>query len=137
METGISDINTLLKSMTPELSDAEYVFTTISYKENLPDVTFAIGMFKEREGTTFIFPKDYLPSSISSKFVVGNFRMISLNVHSSLQAVGLTAAISKSLADKNISANIIAGFYHDHIFVPTDRASEAMEILKCLQERSS
>lgn len=137
MESGIIDINTLLKSMTPELNDAEYVFTTVSYKEKLPDVTFAIGMFKEREGITFIFPKENLPSSIPSKFVVGNFRMISLHVHSSLQAVGLTAAISKSLADQNISANIIAGFYHDHIFVPTDRAHEAMEILKCLQERSS
>jgi hypothetical protein len=57
------------------------------------------------------------------------FRRISLDIHSSLEAVGLTAAISTKLTEKGISANIIAGFYHDHVFVPLSRANEALQAL--------
>lgn len=60
------------------------------------------------------------------------FRAITLEVHSSLNAVGLTAAVSGALARRGISANVVAAFYHDHIFVPAGQAQEALETLGAL-----
>jgi uncharacterized protein len=57
---------------------------------------------------------------------------ITLTVHSALEAVGLTAAFSKALADVNISCNVVAGYYHDHIFVPQQDAEKAMAVLESL-----
>ncbi|WP_260563531.1 ACT domain-containing protein [Alteromonas sp. KS69] len=51
------------------------------------------------------------------------------NVHSSLDAVGMTAVMSAALTQANISANVVAGYYHDHIFVPAGRADEAIAVL--------
>ncbi|MCH9673679.1 MAG: ACT domain-containing protein, partial [Gammaproteobacteria bacterium] len=62
------------------------------------------------------------------------FKRITLTVHSSLDAVGLTAAVSTKLAEHDISANIVAGYYHDHIFVQTQRATHAMAALRELSE---
>jgi uncharacterized protein len=67
--------------------------------------------------------------------VVSVRRRITLDVHSSLEAVGLTAAMSAALADRGISCNVIAGVYHDHLFVPDDRAEEAMEALRTIGDR--
>ena len=60
------------------------------------------------------------------------FKKITLQVHSSLDAVGLTAAVSSALANKGISANVVAAFYHDHVFVPSDRSEEAFQIVSSL-----
>lgn len=60
----------------------------------------------------------------------GSFRQITLTVHSSLEAVGLTAAVSTKLAAKGISANVIAAYYHDHIFVQTAKAELALSVLQ-------
>jgi hypothetical protein len=59
--------------------------------------------------------------------------MITLRVHSSLAAVGLTAAVAAALSDHGISANVVAAYCHDHIFVPADRAEEALAALRSLQ----
>lgn len=64
------------------------------------------------------------------------FSLISLTIHSSLDAVGLTAAISKKLADKEISANVVAAYFHDHVFVPKEKAQSAIEALYELQQES-
>jgi hypothetical protein len=60
------------------------------------------------------------------------FRAITLSVHSSLEAVGLIVAVSRALADAGIPANVIAGYHHDHVLVPTDRAAEALRALGAL-----
>lgn len=57
------------------------------------------------------------------------FKGITLTIHSSLDAVGLTAAVSAKLAEKGISANVIAAYYHDHIFVQAEKAELAIEAL--------
>ena len=62
----------------------------------------------------------------------GEWARISLRVHSSLSAVGLTAALSSALAEAAISANIIAALHHDHLFVPWDRREDAVRILRSL-----
>ncbi len=85
----------------------------------------------EDEGMTVVVSKKQadaykLPFSIV-------FHKISLNIHSSLEAVGLTAAISTALASHNISANVVAGYYHDHIYIPKDSADLALEILEGLR----
>ena len=125
---GEINLKKLLSDMSPELMDGEFVFC--SYKNahygehtNLQ----AIAVVKEREGLTFLIPKEKA-DEYAVKYV-SVFKGITLKVHSSLDAVGLTAAFSRKLAEHGISANVIAGFYHDHIFVQTEKAEKAMSAL--------
>ena len=92
-------------------------------------------LFREREGLTAVLPKaeaehievDYAFTS----------RMITLSVHSSLEAVGLLAAVTHALARANISVNAVSAFYHDHLFVPEQRAEEALRLLLALSEQAN
>ena len=125
---GETDINTLLSGLTPQLLNDTYVFCT------LPDgvygdyaMTRPIASFQEVEGLTLVMTQGN--ADAQSLVYDGLFCCISLQIHSSLQAVGLTAAISSKLADADISANIIAGYYHDHLFVPQAKVVEALEVL--------
>ncbi len=60
------------------------------------------------------------------------FAWITLTVHSSLEAVGLTAAVANTLASAGIACNVLAGFHHDHLLVPIDRVDDAMAALSRL-----
>ena len=122
--SGITELDELLSSMEPKLLAQEFVFCTVSgtladYMSLSPLATFA-----EQEGLTLVLEKS-LAQGAGLKFE-GSFSQITLTVHSSLEAVGLTAAVSKKLADKGISANVIAAYYHDHIFVQSAKAEEAL-----------
>ncbi len=114
--TGERDLSRLLASLAPRLANARYGFVLA---EGVADDAFAI--IREAEGTTHIRPE-----------ADGGWARISLSVHSSLEAVGLTATLSAALAGAGISANIVAGFHHDHVFVPWDRRHEALELLERL-----
>ncbi|MEH6650664.1 MAG: ACT domain-containing protein [Motiliproteus sp.] len=124
-ETGLSK---LLASMSPTLLEEEYVFCSIEnaaygdFKELRPIATFS-----ESEGLTLVVPKALADSNALSYESV--FRGITLTVHSSLDAVGLTAAVSTKLSEHGISANVIAAYYHDHIFVQAECAEQAMAAL--------
>ena len=83
----------------------------------------AFALIREEEGLTAI-----------RAHPEGEWARISLEVHSSLDAVGLTAALSKALAEAGISANIVAALRHDHLFVPWDRREDAMGCLKALSQ---
>lgn len=125
--SGITELDELLSSMEPKLLAQEFVFCTVSgiladYISLSPLATFT-----EQEGLTLVLEKS-LAQGAGLKFE-GSFRQITLTVHSSLEAVGLTAAVSKKLADKGISANVIAAYYHDHIFVQSAKAEEALYAL--------
>ena len=126
--TGENNLQCLLRSMSPGLLEGEYVFCSISnaqygdYAEAMP-----IASFTEAEGLTLVLLRD-TAESLGLSFQ-GGFRCITLGVHSSLQAVGLTAAVSGALAENGISANVIAAYFHDNIFVPTELASRALDIL--------
>ncbi|MCL6699734.1 ACT domain-containing protein [Sphingomonas sp. NSE70-1] len=113
---GERDLARLLAALDPRLHSERYSFST-SADARLGDGDFAI--VREAEGLTAIRPD---PS--------GEWARISLSVHSSLEAVGLTAALATRLADRGISANVVAALHHDHIFVPWDRREEAMEALR-------
>jgi len=126
---GITDLHELISSMSPTMAQGEFVFIS------LPDATYGreshlapIASFVEREGLTLIIPKDRADAATVD--YDETFRMITLRVHSSLCAVGLTAAVSTRLARKGISANIVAAYSHDHIFVPSRQAEEALVELR-------
>ena len=129
---GETDLNTLLANLSPTLLPSNYVFCALK-DVSLKDIAYLepLACVSENEGISMIMMKSLADhEGFSYK---GIFRCIRLDVHSSLEAVGLTAAVSGALAAQNISANIIAGFHHDHIFVPCDRAEDAMTALNQLK----
>ena len=113
------------------LGPEEYVFASFpgAHYADLASL-LPIASFQEKEGLTLVIERSIAEAAGVSSH--GIFRKISLNVHSSLEAVGLTAAISRQLAEQGISANIIAACYHDHVFVPDERAEEALQALQHL-----
>ena len=124
---GEKNLCVLLASMTPELGDEEYVFCTTGLPREEAAALKPWSMTKEKEGFSLILEKAVADGKGIS--YEGIYRRITLNVHSSLDAVGLTAAISTKLADSGISANVVAAFYHDHIFIQKERAEKALELL--------
>ena len=125
---GITELDKLLTSMSPQLQDGEYVFCTVPGR--LSDYVHLnpLAVFAESEGLTLIIsPADARKAGFSYE---GIFRQITLTVHSSLDAVGLTAAVSTKLADHGLSANVVAAYYHDHIFVRSELAQQALSALK-------
>jgi hypothetical protein len=127
---GETDLTVLLKSMEPELDAGEYVFCSAAETGQEIDVGAAWAVISEDEGKTFILKRESADRcGVRYESV---FRKITLKVHSSLDAVGLTAAVSAALARVGISANVVAGYYHDHIFVQSANAAAAVEALKKL-----
>ena len=121
------DLNKLLSSISPKLLPKEYVFCSVEGKYGEYANLDPIASFKEDEGLTLVITKE--SATYANLEFKSTFRAITLTVYSSLDAVGLTAAVSTKLAEKNISANVVAAYYHDHIFVPVNRAKEAIEAL--------
>ena len=124
----INDLDQIIASLNPALIPGEYVFITRptgAYGDGAELAPFAV--VAEREGLTLVVEKQRADAAGESYQTT--FRLITLQVHSSLEAVGLTASIATSLAQRNICVNIVAGFFHDHLFVQTARAEEAIEAL--------
>lgn len=126
--SGETDLNTLLMSMSPELRPESFVFCTLPGQYGDYPLLSPVACFREAEGLTLVLTQQSAERACIP--YDGVFRMISLTVHSSLEAVGLTAAVSSKLASEGISANVIAAYYHDHILVPSDKAEAAIEALK-------
>ena len=124
--SGEKDLEKLLKSMKPEHVSGDYVFCKVEKFENL-DLNNVVMLFKEKEAITLIIKKEIADQLQFDYSVVMSW--ITLTVHSSLEAVGLTAAFSKALSEKNISCNVVAAYYHDHIFVNQKDIDEAMKVL--------
>ena len=128
---GEKDLNTLLRTLRPTLNAGDYVFSVIP-NLNVINLNEVLLLFKEAEGYTVIISKELADSlKLEYSFVAA---WITLSVHSALDAVGLTAAFSNALAAGDISCNVVAAFYHDHIFVDKRDAERAMKILEQLSE---
>jgi hypothetical protein len=127
--SGITDLDELLKTMEPTLVDGSFVYASVP-AETLADHLGRgpIGLFREEEGVTLILPADAAEGLTASP----PMRMITLTVHSSLEAVGLTGAFAAALTAERISANVVAGYHHDHIFVPERDAERALDALRAL-----
>lgn len=124
---GEMNLSKLLNSMKPALMQDEYVFCSVQGEYGDFKPLSPLATFNEVEGLTLVITKQV---AIENKLAFDSvFKGITLTVHSSLDAVGLTAAVSTKLAEKGISANVIAAYYHDHIFVQADKAELAMKAL--------
>ncbi|WP_076419879.1 ACT domain-containing protein [Colwellia sp. UCD-KL20] len=127
--SGEKNLTKLIASMTPVLLSDEYIFgmlEKVDYQQL--SVLEPIGTFQEKEGLTVMLTKE--KADQHNIGYEGVFKCITLNVHSSLDAVGLTAAVSTKLTQANISANVVAAYYHDHIFVAAKDAENALAALQ-------
>ena len=131
---AIRDLDKLLTGMEPVLSEETYVFLSVDHDEAAEWTArlAPLATFREAEGTTLIVESK---SAHAQGFeAVPGMRGITLTVHSSLEAVGLTAAVATCLAQAGISANVVAAYHHDHIFVPWNRRGEAVAVLAALAD---
>lgn len=130
--TGETDLEKMLALLQPRLLQGDYVFCSMQGAA-LPDAAGLnpIATFQEEEGMSLLLEQSRADQAGLSYDAV--FRGITLMVHSSLESVGLTAAVANKLASKGIPANVIAAHYHDHVFVPAERADYALQLLTELQ----
>jgi len=112
---GETNLDTLLKTMRPKLNMGVFVFCLVK-DLTLVNLNESVLFFKEEEGYTIIVKKELAETLKLDYTFISSW--ITLTVHSSLEAVGLTAAFSKALADNGIGCNVVAAFYHDHFFYP-------------------
>ena len=119
----------MIRQMRPLLNEGDYVFCTVN-ELSIVNIDRIVFHFKEKEGFTIVADKNYA-DSIGLGYE-GIFSWISLDVHSSLNAVGLTATFSNALYEEGIACNVVAAFYHDHIFVGKADAEKAIDTLKKL-----
>eukprot|EP00090_Calanus_glacialis_P011933 TRINITY_DN20351_c0_g1_i1.p1 TRINITY_DN20351_c0_g1~~TRINITY_DN20351_c0_g1_i1.p1 ORF type:complete len:163 (+),score=29.00 TRINITY_DN20351_c0_g1_i1:144-632(+) len=131
---GESDLETLIRTMRPTLMPEVFVFLNLHNNDELPSEIFqkSVFTFKEKEGNTFVLPRPIV-ERLGYQYEYP-CRMISLEVHSSLSAVGFLAVILRHLADQGVSCNVASGFFHDHLFVPDGEEDRVMESLKILSE---
>ena len=126
--SGETNLSKLLQSMQPVLCPGEYVFCSISDRDNRYSQLDAIGQFRESEGITLILQREQ--ADAANIYYISVFSMITLAVHSSLEAVGFLAAITTKLAEHKIAVNPVSAYYHDHLFVPVSRTQEVMILLQ-------
>lgn len=124
---GETDLQKLLASMAPDLHPGVFVFATLPPEAPRPTGIDPVMTFREREGETLILLED--EARAAGLAATYRCRMITLNIHSALDAVGFLAAITARLAAAGLGVNPVSGYFHDHLFVPADRADDAMAIL--------
>jgi uncharacterized protein len=125
------DLDRLLAGLRPELAAESYVYAL----GPAPAGTRVFATVAEDEGLTLILTRDEADAAgLRPEWAAAR---ITLQVNSQLQDVGLTATVSSRLAARGISCNIVAGFFHDHLFVPEDRATEALQLLRQLAQEAS
>ncbi|WP_179349919.1 ACT domain-containing protein [Winogradskyella pacifica] len=129
--SGEKNLEMLLKSMKPKHNFGDFVFCKTEHLDQI-NLSQVIMTFKEEESTTIILEKRIADQLHFDYSYVASW--ITLTVHSSLEAVGLTAAFSNALSDNGISCNVVAAYYHDHIFVDKKDTDKAMEVLNAFSK---
>jgi hypothetical protein len=129
---GERDLKALLRDMQPDLQDGIFVFCTLAPNECVPAEISPLLTFREQEGITLVMRRQEAERAELHYELAS--RLITLTVRSSLDAVGFLAAITARLAEAGISVNAVSAFYHDHLFVPADRADEAMGVLQAMSK---
>ena len=131
---AVTDLDTLIQNLEPRILSDTYVFCSLEDADyGALSHTSPLASFAEPEGLTLVITRG--SADQEDLAYEGTFRCISLQVHSSLEAVGLTAAVTGELAANDISANVIAGYHHDHIFVPSHQAEPALNLLEAMNSR--
>ena len=127
---GETDLAKLLASLDPMLDIREFGYAVVPHGTILPPGFRPLGMFHEDEGVTLIAPATDLAAA--GVGALTGLARLTMMVQSSLEAVGMTAAMATALTRSGISANVVAAYHHDHIFVPWDRRHEAVAALRAL-----
>ncbi|MEO0973456.1 MAG: ACT domain-containing protein [Pseudomonadota bacterium] len=135
-DRGEHSLKVILQSLDPALRHGEYVFCTFPGADYGDHADMEpIASCWEREGMTLVVPR---AAADAKGFRYGTtYRAVSFGVHSSLDSVGLTAVVTQRLATHGISVNVIAGYYHDHLFVPTQSADDTLRALQELRDSQS
>lgn len=129
---GENNLATLLQNMKPEMHEGVFVFCSIPATKEIPATLRPVHIFREREGITLVVRREEAESAgLPYQFAS---RLITLTVHSSLEAVGFLAAITGRLAEAGIGVNAVSAYYHDHLFVPDHRANEALHLLQSMSK---
>ncbi len=129
------NLQVLLSSIKPRLHDDTFVFCTVSEREYKALKTDPICVFRESEGVSITVEKSV--ADAASLQYDGTWSLITCEINSDLTAVGFLAAMSKLLAELAIPVNVVSAFHHDHLFVPSDRAEQAMQLLQDLSAKPS
>lgn len=127
--SGETNLAILLATLKPVMAAPVYVYCTFA-EGHLPPGLSALCTLHEVEGLTAVVTRD--DAQHHGLAYVYEARLITLDVHSSLDAVGFIACISRVLAEERISCNVIAGYFHDHLLVPANRADDTMGALERL-----
>ena len=136
MPEVVTTARDMIAGMTPKLTQGAFVFITAADLALIAELSpQAISTFKEDEGMSLIVPVEV--AEAAGLDAAHSMRCITLNVYSSLEGVGLTAAVSTALGESGIPCNMVAAYHHDHVFVPTDKAAKAMEVLARLQSQAN
>jgi hypothetical protein len=134
MTKAISNLAVLLASMEPTLHAGTYAFCVVPHGADISALS-PVATVAESEGRTLIVPE--MQAINAGLAVLFRAAWITLAVHSDLQAVGLTGAFASALGRAGIACNVIAGAFHDHLFVPVEQAEPAMAALKALQQAAA
>jgi hypothetical protein len=125
---GESDLDRLIRGMQPVLEDEELVFCSLPLDQGQSYFPICQGYYNEREGVTIIIGRQLADlDGLPYDFV---FKRITLNVHSSLGAVGFLAKVTAVLAAQGMSVNVISAFYHDHLYIQSHQAQMAIDTLR-------
>ena len=131
---GETKLSKLIKGIAPKLNEGEYVFVSVPDLSGI-ERSHTICVFRETEGVSLVMERKRADElKLKYEFAAS---WITLGVHSSLEAVGLTAMVSDVLARNRISCNVIAAYYHDHLFVAKADASKAMKVLSELSKKQA
>ncbi len=126
----------MIAGMTPVLQPGEFVFVTTDNPALGASLSpEAVSTFRENEGLSLLISVELARKSKMNAEMP--MRCITLDVFSSLDGVGLTAAVASALGENEIPCNMIAAFHHDHVFVPSDMCEQAMEVLVTLQDQAA
>lgn len=132
MTTGSTDLRAMLAGIEATKRPDEFVYAVVD--RDHPVVSLAAASVSEDEGLTVVIRRsDADTYGVPYEFIAA---WLTLTVHSSLEAVGLTAAFSNALSGSGISCNVIAGFHHDHLLVPAAEAERALEVLRGMRDRN-
>ena len=124
----------LLQDIEPQLQQEVYVFCSMEESQVQTLCSQCLCLFRESEGWSAIVPRSI--AEREGLAASGGFCQITLRVYSSLDAVGLTAAVARELSAAGISANVVAALHHDHVFVPEHKAHEALLLLRGIGNRA-
>jgi hypothetical protein len=123
---GETDLEAMLSTLAVKRRPG--VFTYVSVAVPTPGLLAASqAMIDEGELTTLVLPIQ--SAERAGLPVVVRLAWLTLSVQSSLDAVGLTASVSAALAAIDVPCNVLAGYHHDHLLVPVERAADAIAAL--------